>query len=95
MKIIIIPGDGIGPETMAVTTRILEAASSRFKLNLELTQEIAGHQSLEKYGSTVTTTLLEKVTAANGLMLGPMSTYDFKDESKGEINPSKFFSKEF
>ena len=94
MKIIIIPGDGIGPETMAVTTRILEAASSRFKLNLELTQEIAGHQSLEKYGSTVTTTLLEKVTAANGLMLGPMSTYDFKDESKGEINPSKFFRKE-
>jgi 3-isopropylmalate dehydrogenase len=27
-------------------------------------------------------------------MLGPMSTYDFKDEAKGEINPSKFFRKE-
>ena len=46
MKIIIIPGDGIGPETMAVTTRILEAASSRFKLNLELTQEIANKTCL-------------------------------------------------
>lgn len=94
MKIIIIPGDGIGPETMAVTTRVLEAASTRFKLNLELEHEIAGHQSLEKYGRTVTTTLLQKVKAANGLMLGPMSTYDFKDEAKGEINPSKFFRKE-
>jgi 3-isopropylmalate dehydrogenase len=94
MKIIIIPGDGIGPETMAVTTNILEAASKRFNLGLNLEQEIAGHQSLLKYGSTVTTELLNKVKAANGLMLGPMATYDFKDESKGEINPSKFFRKE-
>jgi 3-isopropylmalate dehydrogenase len=33
------------------------------------------------------------VRAADGLMLGPMATYDFKDEAKGEINPSKFFRK--
>lgn len=26
-------------------------------------------------------------------MLGAMATYDFKDEAKGEINPSKFFRK--
>jgi 3-isopropylmalate dehydrogenase len=94
MKIIIIPGDGIGPETMAVATRVLEAASTQYGLNLDLEQEIAGHASLQKYGSTVTSALLAKVKAANGLMLGPMSTYDFKDEAKGEINPSKFFRKE-
>src|SRR5690606_22312737 len=34
-----------------------------------------------------------KVQAADGLMLGPMATYDFKDESKGEINPSRLFRK--
>ena len=94
MKIIIIPGDGIGPETMAVTSQVLESVSNKLNLGIELGEEIAGHISLQKYGSTVTPTLLEKVKAANGLMLGPMSTYDFKDESKGEINPSKFFRKE-
>ena len=94
MKIIIIPGDGIGPETMAVTSQVLESISNKLNLGIELEQETAGHISLQKYGSTVTPTLLEKVKAANGLMLGPMSTYDFKDESKGEINPSKFFRKE-
>jgi len=94
MKIIIIPGDGIGPETMAVTSQVLESVSNKLNLGIELEQETAGHISLQKYGSTVTPTLLEKVKAANGLMLGPMSTYDFKDESKGEINPSKFFRKE-
>ncbi len=93
MKIIVLPGDGIGPETMAVTVDVLQAVSQKFDLNLQLDHDIAGHASLQKHGATVTESLLEKVKAADGLMLGPMSTYDFKDESKGEINPSKFFRK--
>ena len=93
MKIVVLPGDGIGPETMAVTVDVLRTVSKKFKLNLELDHDIAGHASLQKHGATVTDALLEKVKAADGLMLGPMSTYDFKDESKGEINPSKFFRK--
>jgi 3-isopropylmalate dehydrogenase len=93
MKIVVLPGDGIGPETMAATVNVLNAASKRFSLNLELDFDVAGHASLKTHGATVTPALLEKVKAADGLMLGPMATYDFKDESKGEINPSKFFRK--
>ncbi len=93
MKIIVLPGDGIGPETMATTVEVLEAVSRRFDLGLELIHDIAGHESLKRHGSTVTPALLEKVRAADGLMLGPMATYDFKDEARGEINPSKFFRK--
>ncbi len=93
MKIVVLPGDGIGPETMLATVEVLNAASSRFGLGLELLHDIAGHESLQRFGATVTPTLLEKVRAADGLMLGPMATYDFKDEAKGEINPSKFFRK--
>lgn len=93
MKIIMIAGDGIGPEITAATKEVLNAANISFKLNLQIEDEIAGHESLKKYGSTVTGELLKKVNNADGLILGPMSTYDFKDESKGEINPSKFFRK--
>ncbi len=93
MKIIVLPGDGIGQETMAATVEVLQASSQRFNLALHLEHEIAGHDSLKKHGTTVRPELLEKVRAADGLMLGPMATYDFKDESKGEINPSKFFRK--
>ena len=88
-----IAGDGIGPEITAATKEVLNAANISFKLNLQIEDEIAGHESLKKYGSTVTGELLKKVNNADGLILGPMSTYDFKDESKGEINPSKFFRK--
>jgi len=93
MKIIVIPGDGIGPETMSVATEALEIISGKFNLGLDLQHDIAGHDSLKKYGTTIHDGLLESVKKADGLILGPMSTYDFKDESKGEINPSKFFRK--
>jgi 3-isopropylmalate dehydrogenase len=93
MNIVVLPGDGIGPETMAATIDVLQAASRRFGLALELDHDMAGHDSLSRHGATVTPALLEKVRAADGLMLGPMATYDFKDEAKGEINPSKFFRK--
>lgn len=93
MKIIVIPGDGIGPETMATATEALEIVSEKFDLGLKLEAELAGHDSLKKYGTTIHEGLLESVKQADGLILGPMSTYDFKDEAKGEINPSKFFRK--
>ena len=93
MKIVVLPGDGIGPETMAATVEVLQAASARFGLGLVLDHDVAGHESLRLHGATVTTALLDKVKLADGLMLGPMATYDFKDEAKGEINPSKFFRK--
>ena len=93
MKIVVLPGDGIGPETMTATVAVLQAASEKFNLQLELQHDIAGHDSLKQHGATVTQALLEKVKKADGLMLGPMATYDFKDEAKGEINPSMFFRK--
>ncbi len=93
MKIIVIPGDGIGPETMSVAIDALEIVDKQFNLGLDLQHDIAGHDSLKKYGTTIHEGLLESVKSADGLILGPMATYDFKDESKGEINPSKFFRK--
>ena len=93
MKLVILPGDGIGPETMSVAVQAMEVAASRFGFPLTLQHDVAGHDALKKYGATVTDALLDQVKAADGLMLGPMATYDFKDEAKGEINPSKFFRK--
>ena len=93
MKIIVLPGDGIGAETVAVAVDALELVSKQYKLGLNLQHDIAGHDSLKKYGTTIHDGLMESVKKADGLILGPMATYDFKDESKGEINPSKFFRK--
>ncbi|MFC0385207.1 isocitrate/isopropylmalate dehydrogenase family protein [Muricoccus vinaceus] len=93
MHLVVLPGDGIGPEITEATVAVLEAASTRFGLGLRLDPDMAGHESLKRHGTTVRPELLDKVRAADGLVLGPMSTFDYTDESKGGINPSMFFRK--
>jgi 3-isopropylmalate dehydrogenase len=91
MRLLVLPGDGIGPEITAATIRVLKAASKRFGLALELHEEAVGHDSLQRYGTTVRPELLDAAKSADGLMLGPTATFDF--QLSGNINPSAFFRK--
>ena len=93
MHIVVLPGDGIGPEIAAVTSAVLRAASERFQLGITLEERAVGHASLEQSGTTVRPELLDIVRSADGLILGPTATFDFKDEARGEINPSRYFRK--
>src|SRR5258708_5402723 len=93
MRIVLLQGDGIGPEIAAATQNVLRAASERFQLNVQIEEHAVGHASLQQFGATVRPGLLETVRSADGLVLGPTATADFKDEGSGEINPSKYFRK--
>jgi 3-isopropylmalate dehydrogenase len=93
VRIVVLPGDGIGPEITAATLTVLRAASEQYGLNVRLEEHAVGHASLEKFGVTVRPELLQIVRSADGLILGPTATADFRDENKGEVNPSKFFRK--
>ena len=93
MRLLVLPGDGIGPEITAAALHVLRAASGRFGLSLGLEEDVVGHESLKRFGTTIQPGLLEKARLADGLILGPAATYDFKDEGKGEINPSMYFRK--
>jgi 3-isopropylmalate dehydrogenase len=93
MRMVVLPGDGIGPEIAAATTAVLQAASKRFLLNIQIEEHPVGHEALRQFATTVRPGLLEIVRSADGLILGPTATFDFKDEQSGEINPSKFFRK--
>jgi 3-isopropylmalate dehydrogenase len=93
MQILVLPGDGIGPEITAATRQVLEAASKRFALGLDVIEDVVGHESLRQHGTTVRSEVLDKARKADGFILGPTATADFKDPARGEINPSMFFRK--
>src|SRR5690349_23828461 len=93
MRLVALPGDGIGPEIAAATKSVLQAAAERFQLDIEIDEHAVGHASLRQFGTTVRPELLDIVRAADGLILGPTATFDFKDEARGEINPSRHFRK--
>jgi 3-isopropylmalate dehydrogenase len=91
MRILVLPGDGIGPEITAATLLVLRAAAKRFGLNFELVEDVVGHESFKRHGTTVRPDLLDKAKASDGLILGPTETYEFRDPEKGLINPSMYF----
>jgi 3-isopropylmalate dehydrogenase len=93
MRLLVLAGDGIGPEITAATLVVLKAAIRRFRLDLDIEEDVVGHESLKRYSTTVRPDLLDKARAAEGLILGPAATFDFKDAEKGEINPSMYFRK--
>jgi len=95
MRLVVIPGDGIGPETVAVATEVLETAASRMGLGIELIHEKAGHAGLEAYGHTVHEKVVAAVESADALMLGPMTTHDLDGKDPKQVNPSAFFRKHF
>src|SRR5262249_24353430 len=77
----------------AATLAVLHATSRRFNLGLVLEEDVVGHESLCRHATTVRPDVLAAARKADGLILGPTATADFKDAAHGEINPSMFFRK--
>src|SRR5712671_508727 len=88
MNILVLPGDGIGPEITAATLAVLQKANSVFKLGLEFQSEEAGLKTLAKKGTTLPESVMAAARAADGVILGPLSTYDYPARDKGGLNPS-------
>ena len=88
MRILVLPGDGIGPEITAATLRVLEAADERFGLALQTEVRDIGLASLAARGTTLADDVLDLVAAVDGTVLGPVSHYDYPPRAEGGINPS-------
>lgn len=88
MKILVLPGDGIGPEITDATVEVLTVLDERLGLGLELEQRDIGLASLAATGSTLPDDVLTLVTQVDGTVLGPVSHYDYPPRAEGGINPS-------
>ena len=95
MKILILPGDGIGPEIMAATGAALEALNDTHGLKLAFEERVIGLASLETEGSTLPDAVIEAIEAADGTVLGPVHTVAYPPASEGGVNPSATMRKRF
>jgi 3-isopropylmalate dehydrogenase len=88
MKIVVMPGDGIGPEITSATVRVLEAASVRYGLGLAFESHEIGLAALKSAGTTFPAGVLDRCRGADGIVLGPVSHQDYPPRAQGGINPS-------
>jgi isocitrate/isopropylmalate dehydrogenase len=88
MRVLVLPGDGIGPEITAATLTVLDRANALFKLGLEWHLEEIGFRTLKKEGTTLPQRVLDAARKADGVILGPVSTYEYPSRERGGLNPS-------
>ena len=95
MRLLILPGDGIGPEIMAATLAALEALNKERGLKLELEERTIGLEALGTEGSTLPDGVLDDIRAADGVIMGPVDTNAYPPKEEGGINPSATIRKTF
>lgn len=88
MKLIVLPGDGIGPEIMDATVVALKAADDAFGLDLTLETHRLGLDAIAQDGSALPDAVLDACRAADGTIMGPVDTYAYPPASEGGVNPS-------
>lgn len=95
MHILILPGDGIGPEIVAVARAALEALDRKYGLGFELDQRPVGLESLKSAGTTLADDVMSAAADADGVVLGPVDTAAYPPVSEGGINLSAWFRSNF
>ncbi len=91
MKILVLPGDGIGPEITDATLKVLDRANDKFKLGLEWQVEDIGLKTLKSKGSTLPEEVMDAARKAPGIILGPVDHLQYPPREQGGINPSGEF----
>ena len=78
-KLLILPGDGIGPEVMAEVTKLILAVEQSSGIKFEITYDDIGGAAYDRYGSPLADTTLEIAKQSHAVLLGAVGGEKWDD----------------
>lgn len=69
-RIVVLPGDGIGPEVTRQAQRVLEAVASKHDLKLEFEEALIGGASIDAKGTPLGDEVIERCRESRAILLG-------------------------
>ena len=69
-NILVLAGDGIGPEIVAEAEKVLQAADAKFNLGLNMTHALVGGCAIDATGGPLPEATLDAAKAADAILLG-------------------------
>ena len=87
-KIVVLPGDGIGPEIVTEAIKVLEAANQRFGCGLKFDEDVIGGAAIDLHGVPLANSTLEKCNAADAVLMGSVGGPKW-DALDSAIRPEK------
>jgi len=86
--LVVMPGDGIGPEITAASLQVLREVDRLLALNLTFEEATIGLAALKAHGTTFPEASYDAAKRADGVILGPVSHNVYPPTDQGGINPS-------
>ena len=86
--ILVLPGDGIGPEVTAEGVRVLEAVGRRFEHVFNLTEDIVGGACIDAHGVALRPETLEAARASDALLFGAVGGPKW-DDPTAKVRPEQ------
>ncbi|WCR10738.1 3-isopropylmalate dehydrogenase [Paracoccus stylophorae] len=82
-SLLILPGDGIGPEVMVEVVKIIDWFQTHRGMSFEVTQDLVGGAAYDEHGSPCADETLEKALSVDAVLLGAVGgpQYDSLDFS--------------
>ncbi len=85
-KITLLPGDGIGPEVIAESVKVLDAIAEKSDFNFEYTEAPAGGAAIDAHNDPMPASTLEVCKASDAVLLGAVGGPKW-DDLTGALRP--------
>ena len=69
-KILLLPGDGVGPEVVGETKKIINWFNKKKSLDFKIDQDLIGGASIDKHGMPITDEVFYKALESDAVILG-------------------------
>jgi len=87
-NIVVLPGDGIGPEIVAATLPVLEAVARRFGHSFQFQEHDIGGIAIDRHGEPLPATTLEAARKADAILLGAVGGPKWSDPN-AKVRPEQ------
>jgi 3-isopropylmalate dehydrogenase len=88
-NVLILPGDGIGPEIVAEAVKVLNVVNDKFDLGLTLEEGLVGGSAYDVHGTPLPEETMTKAKASDAILLGAVGGPKWDNLEDRELRPEK------
>lgn len=88
MKVLVLPGDGIGPEVTAQARKLLEACAVKFKFTIFFSEAIVGGAAIDAFDNALPDGALHLAQASDAVLLGAVGGPKW-DNPRAAVRPEQ------
>jgi len=87
--ILVLPGDGIGPEVTAQGVAVLQAAAKKFDHHFTFSQELIGAAAIQATGSALPDATITAARQADAILLGAVGLPEYDKNPSATVRPEQ------